>query len=183
MKLSVSVPDDLWVLAKRRVDDDSPSAVVQAALTAFGGGGPGTDYAVRPTMDEPLAADIEAARSRLVAEARDLFQQGYRGGVELAGRLNFHQLDYIVRRGAVDAAKSMAGMAWDIDMGRAPEGAKPLIDPNVLLGYLGSYADYTGGEFETPTRPTVEGIDRALADVWERVNAPADVGESTPEHG
>ena len=184
MKLSVSVPDNLWEQASRQVDDDSPSAIVQAALNRFvGDGRGGADYAVRPELADDLAAALEFARAHVVGQARELYQAGYRKGVELAGRLNFRQLAYIVRVGSKTAAQDQVSVAFDIDTGRSPEGHRPLIEPRELIDYLGSYADYTGGELPTPAAPTIEGIDRALADVWDAVHsANADAAQTSTEH-
>lgn len=186
MKLSVSVPDDLWEKVNRQVDDGSPSAVVQAALNRFIGDGRGTaDYAVRPELADDLAAALEAARAHIVGQARELYQAGYRKGVKLAGELNFGQLAYIVRVGSKKAAQDQARVAFDIDTGRVPlpEERRPLIEPRKLIDYLGSYADYTGGEFPTPAAPTIEGIDRGLDDVWDAVHgANADAAETSTEH-
>ena len=165
---------------------DSPSAVVQAALSRFAGGGRGTtEYAVRPELNGELSAALEAARAHIVSEAseaRELYQHGYREGLDLAGKLDFRQLAYIVRVGAKEAAQNQASVAFDFDTGRLDRATHggPLIEPRELIGYLGSYADYTGGEFPTPAAPTIEGIDRALADVWDAVHGAHLDGEEMP---
>lgn len=187
MKLSVSVPDELWEQACRRVDYDSPSAVVQAALSRFvGDTGGNVDYAVRPDSAGELARALSAARAHIINDARELYQRGYRDGVKLAAELSFGQLAYIVRVGAKKAAQSQARLKIEIETGLAyvPEGSQPLIEPRVLIDYLGSYADYTGGEFHTPAPPTIEGLDRALADVWESVHdVDRDAGTPLIEQG
>lgn len=184
VKLSVSVPDDLWEQASRQVDADSPSAIVQAALNRFvGDGRGGADYAVRPELADDLAAALEAARAHIVGQARELYQAGYRKGVKFAGELNFHQLAYIVGVGSKKAAEDQADVAFDIDTRRLLDGHRPFIEPRELIDYLGSYADYTNSGFPTPAAPTIEGIDRALADVWDAVHsANADAAETSTEH-
>jgi hypothetical protein len=177
MKLSVSVPDDLWVQACKRAQGESPSAVIQTALLQFVGGSATSEYAVRPPLDKVLFAELEAARLRLVESARQMYQSGYRDGIKLAKDLGFSEMAYIVEVGCLKAAESMAAFAADIAMGTGyvPAGARPLIEPRKLVPYLGSYADFTNGNIEwTPAPPTIEGIDRALVDVWEGVNRPAE---------
>lgn len=164
--------------------DPSPSAVIQAALTQFVGNSAQSQYAVRPPLDEALAAEVEAARMQIVESARQMYQSGYREGIELARSLSFSQMDYIVREGALKAAQTMAKFATEIAMEIAdtPPGARPLIEPTILLPFLGSYADSSDGRVEwTPIPPTIEGIDRALADVWEQVNRPVESGGAPQE--
>jgi hypothetical protein len=111
---------------------DSPSAVVQAALSRFAGGGRGTtEYAVRPELNGELSAALEAARAHIVSEARELYQHGYREGLDLAGKLDFRQLAYIVRVGAKEAAQNQASVAFDFDTGRLDRATHggPLIEP------------------------------------------------------
>jgi len=169
MKISVSVPDDLWGRACAAVGDESPSAVVQKALgRLIGPGGSRAEYAVRPELSDDLAAAITAARERLLADAKALYQDGYRQGVTLAGELNYRQLEYIVRVGSKRAARDQASVKLDEELGRTPHS--PLIEPRQLIDYLGDHADYTGSGFPTPEQPTIDGIDQALADVWQAFN-------------
>ena len=181
MKLSVSVPDELWEAAQRRVDDDSPSAVVRAALNHLVAASEASaEYSVRPELDDDLTTAIEAARQSVLADARTMFQDGYRQGVKLAGELGFRQLDYLAGVGVKQGAKSMADFDRDMAFrpGLYPEGSEALIDTNILVKYVGDYADFVGDRITwRPADPTMEGIDYALRDVWQRVNAPADAAE------
>jgi hypothetical protein len=180
MKLSVSVPDDLWEKAVRQAVGESPSGIIQKALSQFVGSSARSEYAVRPPLDTALAKELRAARAQIIDSAREMYQSGYRDGISLAKELGFSELAYIVEQGSLKAARTMAKFASEIAVGHsvAPPGARPLIEPSILVPYLGSYADFTHGGVEwTPTAPTVEGIDRALADVWEQVNSPVDGGE------
>ena len=177
MKLSVSVPDELWDKARRRFDDDSPSAVVQSALSRLVAAQAAPDYQVRPVSDA-ISAALEAARARVVGEAQEMFQTGYRQGAELVAGLGYSQLGYMAEVGGVAAARNMAHFAYEKLIRKNPEyQGEPLISPDLLVEYYGSYADYTSGELAgwTPSRPTTEGIDAALRDVWQRVTETVDL--------
>ncbi len=167
MKLSVSVPDELWMKACRRIDDDSPSVVVQSALSRLVAAA-AADYQVRPVSDE-ISAALEAARARVVADAREMFQTGYRQGLELAAKLGYGQLEWIVRTGGVEAAKDAASRGPNPGTLAAPIGC------GLLVKYFGGYADPLDGVEWTPVRPTTEGIDAALHDVWQRVTETVDL--------
>jgi hypothetical protein len=173
MKLSVSVPDELWMKACRRIDDDSPSAVVQSALSRLAATA-ATDYQVRPVSDE-ISAALEAARAYVVADAREMFQAGYAKGLELAAQLRYQQLEWIVRTGGVEAARDAASRGPDPGSYAAP------IRSGLLAKYFGSYADPLDGVEWTPSRPTTEGIDAALHDVWQRVTETVDLAGGDAE--
>jgi hypothetical protein len=172
MKLSVSVPDELWDSVRKVINADSPSAVVQEALRrAAASPGAAPTYAEAPVDDE-LTKSMAAVRERMLVEARQLYQDGYRQGVELAGRLSWRELDWFAPQGLVATAKLIAQQHIEIAMDRAPEGAKPLIDRHLLIKYAGGYADQTGSVGWRPDRLTIEGLDRALRDMWEQLRSP-----------
>jgi len=159
MKLSVSVPDELWEMARRQADDDSPSAIIQSALSRFVAAKAATGYQIRPVSDE-ISAALEAARARIDAERQEMFQTGYQQGLELASTLDYWELAWIVRVGGREAAKDARS--------RGPNPSlPPPINAGRLVKYYGSYADPLGGVEWTPSRPTIEGIDAALHDVWQ----------------
>src|SRR4051794_17763919 len=86
MKLSVSVPDELW--SKVAGADASPSEVVQTALTEMASRRhPTGPYAYAPTPEVVASAkpQIEHAVQRLLGERRRLREAGYRVGVRIAG--------------------------------------------------------------------------------------------------
>jgi hypothetical protein len=98
MKLSISVPDDLWAAVRR--PDESNSQVIQEALRALANaqaqvakrpmpGAVGTCY--DPEDDE--AAVIEDALERLTSEARGLRTNGYQLGVDVAHRVAWSALE------------------------------------------------------------------------------------------
>ncbi|MGH3830078.1 MAG: hypothetical protein ACRDRS_06430 [Pseudonocardiaceae bacterium] len=173
MKFSISVPDELWESARAVITADSPSAVVQEALRRLSSEDVGSpSYAQPPVMEDELAAALAATRERLLEEARSLYQDGYRRGVTLAGELDWWQLSKIVAAGVVAVAKSIAQQGFDVLTGRIPPEASPWIEAKLLAKYVGNHADYTGSVPWTPSPVTVEGMDRALRDVWELVRTP-----------
>jgi hypothetical protein len=176
MKLSVSVPDELWDAARAVVEDDSPSAVVQTALgQLISRGVGGKAYAQRPKLQGELADAFMTTRSRLLEDASARYQAGYRQGVELAGELDWAQLDEIAHKGVIAVSESAASFTsrFVSDPGNYPPGAKPTIDPLLLQKYVGRYADWQDLLSGRPSEITIEGMDRALRDLWEQVQAPA----------
>lgn len=182
MKLSVSVPDDLWESARSVIEGDSPSGVVQEALRRVTvAHGAEVGYAQPPAMDDELAASLAATRQRLLEEARGLYQAGYHRGIELAGRLDWTQLRLIVGRGIVPASEYLKDQKHRLQTGEweLPPDSKQMIDPDDVL------AEYTGGHASNhmdwkPPSETVEGMDRALRDVWEQVRSPTRAATSPP---
>jgi hypothetical protein len=174
MKLSVSVPDELWDRARTAVTEDSPSAVIQAALRRLVDEGPARPaYSQAPVLDSELAQQRAATSARLQAEVRELYQLGYRNGIELASKLNWSKLSWIAKTGGIAASKSTVEMVHEFQNGNRAgltKDDKPLIDPDLLVDYFGSYADMCGGGW-TPADVTVEGTDRALRDVRAQVMA------------
>lgn len=155
MKLSVSVPDELWDRVKGMTDDPSPSSVVQAALRSMvaDGGRPG--YAHTPAVDDELAVALDAATHRLGTEVKQLYADGYRAGVELATQLTWRQLDQICSRGIAAAAEAPV---------EASSNRVPI--PVQLLTQVVTTPDGSAGAGSWRRSPAeIEGIDQALRDV------------------
>ena len=174
MKISASVPDDLWDAAREAANAGSPSAVVQTALIQLvDRHEQGRAYAEPPELVGELGAIRDAARARLVADGRALFQQGYEQGVRLAADFTWMQLDYMVDRGARGAAVECSRFVGEQELtpGKHPEGARPVVDPQVLVPYFGSFADWTGSVPWEPHQVTIEGTDRALRDLWSDIRS------------
>lgn len=93
MKLSASVPDELWNEARSlAADSESSSAVIQEALRRWvvqARGGPG--YATTPPED--VLDALQEARERLAREARAEFGHGYAQGVQCARRLPWRAIE------------------------------------------------------------------------------------------
>lgn len=194
MKFSISVPDQLWESAGTVIAGDSPSAVVQEALRRVSSGHTSErSYAEPPAIEDELAAAVAATRERLLKEVRGLYQAGFRQGLELAGRLDWRQLSQIVARGVVADAQSNARQEWDTLNGGGPVDVSPTAQPcsdysRLLATYVGSHADFTGGALTgghewTPDPVTVEGMDRAMRDMWEQVRSHPPAAASAPPPG
>jgi hypothetical protein len=173
MKLSVSVPDDLWTAAVGVVEDGSPSAVVQSALTHLvARSSAERPYAQRPDLTGDLGAQLEAARDRFIGHARTAYEDGYRKGVQLSTELTWDELEYVVKHGAQRATELASHWAADVEMNQhdpAREQPSPPVRLQVLAPFMGAAADYTGSVSWRPSATTVEGLDRALRDLWDSV--------------
>ncbi|HEX3811409.1 MAG TPA: hypothetical protein VHX59_01095 [Mycobacteriales bacterium] len=175
MKISASVPDDLWESARDFLDADSTSGVVQEALRrvlADRTGGP--SYAEVPAGDPALDDSLEDLRDRLIDEARELFQRGYRKGVELIHKLDWQQLQWVAEQGVVRAAEAVGQAVRDLERGDLDRVS--VIRPALLIEYLGRYADMTGSTEWAPSTVEIEGMDRAFQDVWKRVRGTGATG-------
>lgn len=167
MKLSVSVPDELWSRAASLSSTTSPSAVVQTALEAWladesltGG------YKVRPALHGKQEDALAETLARLAAEATASFQTGYQVGLELAGTLKLPQVSWLVKHGVVEAARMTAEIEGDIAMQRGPQNAYgAIVGEHALRAAVGSLADFTGGDGYIPEVEFLEGVDMALRDV------------------
>ncbi len=100
MKLSVSVPDDLW--SDLATGSNSPSQLVQDALRELQrhrrrGEERVVDLEARLASSDPegdpAAPTVNSVLDRLTEEAADLMDTGYRMGVELAGKLSWLDLE------------------------------------------------------------------------------------------
>jgi hypothetical protein len=97
VKLSVSVPDDLWQAAA--VDEQSPSAVVQEGLRALVAHREKSaqrvgEFELRLSLHaDGSELDLAETLKELTDAAVELYDVGYRMGVEIAGKLKFIVLD------------------------------------------------------------------------------------------
>lgn len=175
MKLSVSVPDDLWKAARTVIGSDSPSEVVQEALRRAARAGVG--YTAPPALPTELQDTLIRTQERLREEVRGLYEGGYRRGVELASNLTWQQLSWLARLGLVAGAEACRDVATRIaaesrrGASGLPPDARPMIDPAALVEDAGRHADPTHHIDWTPMAETVEGIDRALRDVRDQVRS------------
>ena len=122
MKLSVSVPDELWEEARSiAADSESSSAVIQEGLRRWvmqTRGGP--RYAT--SAPEDVLGDLQEARERLAREARAEFGHGYAQGVQSARRLPWWAIEDLADRHGFrvrEWAKAWANAAVELDMTRS----------------------------------------------------------------
>jgi hypothetical protein len=90
MRLSLSVPDDLWLRACETCPATPPSRLVQAALEHLVAGAE-TGYS--PGPPEGAEERIRSLEGRLREEARAAYEEGYETGLELADVLEWWVLE------------------------------------------------------------------------------------------
>jgi hypothetical protein len=122
MKLSVSVPDELWNEARSLAQDSTTSAVVQEALRRWV-----NQAHPKPQYVEGLPEDVLAAlretRGRLGEEAHMESKRGYVYGVETAQRLPWWAIESLADHYRFDVrewAKDWARTAFQLDMTKPP---------------------------------------------------------------
>lgn len=178
MKLSISVPDDLWEAARGIADDDSPSAVAQQALRSLVSAAPSLHtYALRPDLGEAEDRKLAAVRLRLQEEARDLYITGYHIGLDLAAELSYNQLRWIVGVGAAEAGAIVAQSTVMTSFDRGDEDSAgslpgPVIPATVLERHLQGHAKLFGIGAPRLGEISIEAINAALRDTLTEVNLP-----------
>lgn len=155
-KFSVYVPDGLWSNAARLMPDVNPSQLVQVGLQRL------VDNAERqPDFAKPPAdsgEEIDGLRKRLAAQARALFEDGYREGLAKAQELSWAALN------------ALADANWD----------PSAIDNPAMEGVLDRlYVKNWALPADSPPSTYWQGFDRALRDLWRAVVAEPWTDEST----
>ena len=163
MKLSVSVPDDLWEEARSiAADSESSSSVIQEALRRWvrqTRSGPG--YATSPPED--VVGELQEARERLAREARAEFGHGYAQGVQCARRLPWWAIEDLAdhhRFRTREWARAWANAAVELDMAKpSPSRSKAekseLIDARLRRPFDWTGVDAAMQETATVPRPYV----------------------------
>ena len=101
MKLSVSVPDELW--KEVAGEDESPSEVVQRALRAEASRRTSRHRELRTREQETR---MERIRDRLRHEAQRAFAQGYDLGLEMADELPWAMVARLATAGTSGSART-----------------------------------------------------------------------------
>lgn len=168
MKLSVSVPDDLWESTRIQRPDLNPSHLVQEALEAW------TRSHTEPAFSQDRPADAADAfskvRDRLARQAREDFEVGYRGALQAAEVLEFWVIESLADR-HFDVAAWADGFAWSAvaaAMGNIPREWAPdgeII--HILVKTLGSLVSPYGDDAFKPSAPYLQGFARAMRDLWQ----------------
>ena len=170
MKLSVSVPDQLWERAKARRPDLSASHVVQQALEQWASPKGSAGYSLNPP--DAAAPLLALATARLSDEAREHFERGYLAGAEAGTELGWWSIQSL-HDGHYDV------MAWidpiitsqlDFDTHRLGPGAEPSSAVGVLVKALGALMSPWGDDTFIPSAPYLRGFAQAMRDLWQRVN-------------
>lgn len=172
MKLSISVPDDLWLRAQNLSSEVSPSALVQEVLFSWV-----TDrelsagYSTAAPPD--VGTELESIGSRLSIEAREEFERGYRAGVSAAAKSPWWAIEALVaeRFDVKDWAKRVRRWAEMAD--RREPGfelqAEDQVWINALIETLGDLVHPWGGKEWIPPATYIRGFSRAMRDLWEMV--------------
>jgi hypothetical protein len=185
MKLSVSVPDDLWSAAREIRPDLNPSHLVQQALEAW------TSMRAAPAFSRDRPPDADAAfvsvRDSVAAIARTEFERGYRAALSAAHVLEFGHLQSL-SRGRFDLAtwaRGIADAAVEADLGHIPKhwGPKPATI-GALVETLGNLVPPFGDNEFGPSAPYLRGFAQAMRDLWEAAveGAPSASEGSDDEH-
>jgi hypothetical protein len=171
VKLSVSVPDELWERARGQHPDLKDSHLVQEALDAY----------TKPADTAGFSLDIpddakeafEAARNQLASFARAQYEDGYRAAVELTPKLGW----WYVQRLAEDHfnvkawCSSLASTNVEEKMGQIPEGwGTDDAVIGALVKALGNLVEPWGDNSPEPSIPYLRGFTQAFRDLWVKVN-------------
>jgi len=186
MKLSISVPNELWDRARAAGNDANPSHLVQEALHRYvEERGRKPAYPLTPPDD--VASAKGAVRERFANEARKKFEDGYRAALTAFPVLSWNDIEFLANSYRFDVkrwAHSYAALAEDPDLRKAmpgyvsqfPEGAD--VDAAVvqaLMNALGAWAAPHGMSEWEPGATYARGFEQAARDVWREIT------EGTPE--
>lgn len=168
MKLSVSVPDDLWEESRAKRPDLNPSHLVQEALEGW------TRSRATPAFSQDRPDDAETAfalaRERLAGQARGEFERGYRAALAAAETLDLWVIESLAKQhfDVVPWAKGFARSAVEVDIGNTPKewGPNPEII-GALLKALGNLISPWGDDAFGPNAPYLRGFAQAMRDLWE----------------
>jgi hypothetical protein len=182
MKLSVSVPDQLWDEARQQRPDLNPSHLVQVALDSWvRRSSPG--YSQEPPEDARPA--FTAAREHLAAQARREFEDGYRAALAATAELNWRTIQDLAdgRFDVTTWAGTFGRSVFLAETGRIPQDRAPRPEEwDALVRAVGSVVDHPVLD-EEPGRsaPFLRGFGEAMRTVWKAIEGP-DLVVDTP-HG
>lgn len=164
MKLSISVPDDLWARVRR--EDESPSRVVQAALHLLARERQGTADLI---MEIP---GVEAAVDDLTEAGRGLRRTGLEIGAKAASSVPWNVLEGIEQDALEGLEVSLCEGAGTYGVGEALGDA--LMESLEEEG-LASRAEWTGEEQRgvgaTISAAIIEGIEVVRSEVRRRLSS------------
>lgn len=171
MKLSVSIPDQLWERARSVRPDLNPSRLVQGALESWAE--PRTSPGFSTERPEGADAEFDGARDHLAAQAREEFVKGYRAALALAQELPWWWIQglagdlFDVRVWAEGIGRS----ALEADLGRVPKDWGPERGAfKALVRAVGSLVGSPFGDEQFgPSLPYVRGFAAAMRRLWEEV--------------
>jgi post-segregation antitoxin (ccd killing protein) len=168
VKLSISVPEQLWEEARAYRPDLSPSHLVQTSLEALAHAERTSTLAERPAqVDEAFAA----ARDRFIQQAHERYHCGYAAAVDLASQVDWWVVESLARDN-FDVPKWANGFVTETlnaAIGLIPKDWGP--GPAVLgamIKALGNLAD-PSGEGWAPDAAYLRGFTQAMRALWTEV--------------
>jgi hypothetical protein len=187
MKLSVSVPDDLWDQARGQAPTDiasAPSALVQEALRAYVTANAPEAPRLRVPRPEGHQVTFERARSKLAQQARQEAEKGYVAGLAIAEHLEWHDIESLAERYRFDVAewaKSYRDADERAAMRKSGMQIEPMHEatprPNLmrhLIVNLGDLAAFASQAEWDPAPTYLRGVRQALAEMYQEAMAAAD---------
>lgn len=167
MKLSISVPEQLWEEARTYHPELNPSHLVQTALEAMAHAGRTSTLADRPAeVDEAFAT----ARDRFIQQAHERFKRGYAAAVEMASHVEWLVLESIARDD-FDMKKWAEGIVQDFNnamVGLIPSEWIKDYPMGPIIKALGRFAD-PSGEGWGPDAAYLRGFAQAMRALWTEV--------------
>lgn len=182
MKLSVSVPDDLWNEARQSRPDLNPSHLVQDALIAW--------TRQRATdafpQDRPPDADaaFSTARARLAASGREDFERGYRAAILAVESFSLVWFESLARArfDVVAWADGIADTERRAAAGQIPSDWAPDQQfSRALADALGSLFNPFGFDTFMPGVAYLRGFTKAMRDLWEGAIEGVALAEAPPD--
>lgn len=180
MKLSVSVPDDLWDQARDRSSDEvagAPSALVQEALRSYVSASAPESPRLKVVRPQGQDRNYKQALLKLAAQARLEAEKGYVAGVTLAEQLDWHDLEQLAEHYRFDVeawARSYRAAAERYDMRNQGIKIEPMNEARPreplmrqLMVTLGNFASPHDMESWIPAPTYLRGLRQALAEVWQ----------------
>jgi len=179
MRLSVTVPDDVWERAQLQLPGAKDSHLVQEALRRFGGDGPHAGYA----RSSEVETTYQKARAHLAEGARKEFELGYGAAAICAQALPLWLVERLVTDFRYDvkawAGSYAQGVVAEEMLGVDSPEAKQIIPE--LLRYLGRFVSTYGDDFPSPRPIFVRGFVAAMRDLWTDVSRDTDALFTEPD--
>lgn len=172
MKLSVSVPDELWEAAKAQRPDLNPSHLIQEVLEDWQRRGNGLTS--RPSRPPETDDQFNRVRNGLAVEVRAEFVRGYRAALVLVESTNWMVLSALaeVRFDVSAWAEMFASLATEAE-GDLTSGFLHVV--TAMTAAVGSLVPKYGEGAFRPTTTYHRGFVAAMRDLWNGASNDIDV--------
>lgn len=171
MKLSVSIPDDLWDRAREIRPDLNPSHLVQEALASWAEPRRTPGFSIEPPEGTETA--FLQVRQRLASQAREEFVAGYRAALTAAQELPWWWLQSLASESFdIQAwAQHQGTAALNASLGTIPKDWGP--EPNAFAALIRGLGSLVGSPFGddhfAPSLPYIRGFAHAMRRLWDEV--------------